>query len=471
MTSADRGESRAAGPESPRPGWVGEDRCPGGPCGDDSCAEALAIDDALLDSVAGGTHAVEEPVGDDLDDEVERELAAVLITWQRSVRRQPESWSVDVDRAAVLVDRARSTPSATRRHRLRAPLVAAAVATLVAVTLWSTPGGSPQDADAWVLAASADLDQASAALERGDTTRARSALERADQRLLTADESRAARLLRERWREVHDQVDPETSAPDAPRSSERRAARNSTTSTTTSTEADRGRAAEAAEPSSAAQRPPAFQHRPDREETSGMAAPETGPDRTPTGTRPSDAPVPDTPDRSERNGSEGDRSERDRSEGDRSEGDRSEGDRPEGDRPEGDRPERDRPERDRSEGDRSEGDRSEGDRSERDRSEGDRSEGDGPERDHDDVSRSGPDADDVGDPVPGRVVEGAAAPGPRGEDRNGRDPESGLQQRRPDDREPRQDQDQQDHHDGEDDDHDEDDDDDDEDDEDEDEDD
>ncbi|MDF2978610.1 MAG: hypothetical protein K0S40_3338 [Actinomycetospora sp.] len=403
MTSADRGESRAAGPESPRPGWVGEDRCPGGPCGDDSCAEALAIDDALLDSVAGGTHAVEEPVGDDLDDEVERELAAVLITWQRSVRRQPESWSVDVDRAAVLVDRARSTPSATRRHRLRAPLVAAAVATLVAVTLWSTPGGSPQDADAWVLAASADLDQASAALERGDTTRARSALERADQRLLTADESRAARLLRERWREVHDQVDPETSAPDAPRSSERRAARNSTTSTTTSTEADRGRAAEAAEPSSAAQRPPAFQHRPDREETSGMAAPETGPDRTPTGTRPSDAPVPDTPDRSERNGSEGDRSERDRSEGDRSEGD-------------------------------------------------------GPERDHDDVSRSGPDADDVGDPVPGRVVEGAAAPGPRGEDRNGRDPESGLQQRRPDDREPRQDQDQQDHHDGEDDDHDEDDD-------------
>jgi hypothetical protein len=323
MTSADSGASGAAGgPWTSGPGRGGAGRCPGEPCEDGSCGDALAADDALLDSVARGTHAVEEPVGDDLDDEVERELAAVLVTWRGSVRRQSESWSVDVDRAVVLVDRARSTPSTTRR--LRAPLVAAAIATLVAVTLWSTSTPSPQDAGGVVLAASADLDQASEALERGDTTRARSALERAEERLRAADESRATRLLRERWREVHDQVDAEPSAQGATRSSERRAAGNSTTSTTTRTGADQGGPAETsatAETSSAAWRAQELQHRPDREETSRTTAPETTPETTTatdTGPPASGAPVRDA----------ADRTEGERSEGDRSDGDRSERDRP-----------------------------------------------------------------------------------------------------------------------------------------------
>jgi hypothetical protein len=173
-------------------------------CGGRICGHAA--DDALLDSVAAGIRRVEEPVVVDLDEDVERELAAVLIEWRRSVRRHPETWSVDVDRAAVLVSRGRATSPRRRRLLPGTSAAAAVVAGLVVVILWGTPTPAPRAPDAVALATSVDLDRASAALERGDLSQARIALTHAERRLPAAPKDDAARRLQVRYRALQDEV-------------------------------------------------------------------------------------------------------------------------------------------------------------------------------------------------------------------------------------------------------------------------
>jgi hypothetical protein len=195
----------------------GHERCPGAPCPHDWCphdewSADLAADDALLDGITAG-RAVEEPIVGDLDEDVERELAVTLIAWRRSVRQHPETWSVDVDRAAVLVTRARATSPRPRRLLPGTWVAAAAVAGLVVVLLWGTPGPAPGAGEADARATSADLDHASEALERGDLSEARIALARAERRLAVESQDRTAARLQVRYRALHDEVDAGTSKP------------------------------------------------------------------------------------------------------------------------------------------------------------------------------------------------------------------------------------------------------------------
>ena len=179
-------------------------------CPHDEWSADLAADDALLDGITAG-RAVEEPVVGDLDEDVERELAVTLIAWRRSVRQHPETWSVDVDRAAVLVTRARATSPRPRRLLPGTSVAAAAVAGLVVVLLWGTPGPAPGAIDADARATSADLDHASEALERGDLSEARIALARAERRLAVESQDSTAARLQVRYRALHDEVDAGTS--------------------------------------------------------------------------------------------------------------------------------------------------------------------------------------------------------------------------------------------------------------------
>ncbi|WP_433025244.1 hypothetical protein [Actinomycetospora sp. CA-053990] len=270
-------------------------------CGGRICGPAA--DDALLDSIAAGIRAVEEPVVVDLDEDVERELAAVLIEWRRSVRRHPETWSVDVDRAAVLVSRGRVTSPRRRRLLPGTSAAAAVVAGLVVVILWGTPPPAPRAPDAVALATSVDLDRASAALERGDLSQARIALTHAERRLPAAPKDDAARRLRVRYRALQDEV--------AANTSHRRRAQGPRAGSAPRSETD------GPSPRRSARAP-----------WSGAASERVGADEPWIARSGSGRPRTDRP-RAEGHRAEGHRSEGHQAEGHRAEGHRAEGPRPE----------------------------------------------------------------------------------------------------------------------------------------------
>ena len=120
---------------------------------------------------------------------------------------------MDVDRAAVLVTRARATSPRPRRLLPGTSVAAAAVAGLVVVLLWGTPGPAPGAREADALATSADLDHASEALDRGDLSEARIALARAERRLPAESQDRTARRLQVRYRALHDEVHAGSTSP------------------------------------------------------------------------------------------------------------------------------------------------------------------------------------------------------------------------------------------------------------------
>ena len=136
---------------------------------------------------------------------------STLIAWRRSVRQHPETWSVDVDRAAVLVTRARATPprpgGCSPAPRWPPPPSRA--------SSWCSCGARPARPRGLPMRTRwrrrSDLDRASEALERGDLSEARIALTRAERRLPAEPQDDTARRLQVRYRALQDEVDAGTS--------------------------------------------------------------------------------------------------------------------------------------------------------------------------------------------------------------------------------------------------------------------